>query len=63
MDTSYYLKCKRKTRNINSKGFLTKDKKYLVKSLCNIYKSKKLKFISKQQAEGFYQIHSVKYSF
>ena len=26
MDTSYYLKCKRKTKNINSKGFVTKNK-------------------------------------
>ena len=51
MDISYCLKCKRKTKNINSKGFLTK--KYLVKSLCNICKSKKSKSISKQQAEGF----------
>ena len=40
MDTSYCLKCKRKTKNINSKGFVTKNKKYLVKSLCNIFKSK-----------------------
>ena len=53
MDTSYCLKCKRKTKNINSKGFVTKNKKYLVKSLCDICKSKKTKFVSKQQAEGF----------
>ena len=53
MDTSYCLKCKRKTKNINSKGFVTKNKKYLVKSACNICKSKKSKFISKQNAEGF----------
>ena len=53
MDTSYCLKYKRKTENINSKGFVTKNKKYLVKSLCDICKSKKTKFVSKQQAEGF----------
>ena len=53
MDTSYCLKCKRKTKNINSKGFVTKNKKYLVKSLCDICKSKNTKFVSKQQAEGF----------
>ena len=47
MDTSYCLKCKRKTKNINSKGFVTKNKKYLVKSLCDICKSKKTKFVSK----------------
>ena len=32
MDASYCLKCKRKTKNINSKGFVTKNKKHLVKS-------------------------------
>ena len=32
MDVSYCLKCKRKIKNINSKGFLTKNKKHLVKS-------------------------------
>ena len=53
MDTSYCLKCKRKTKYINSKGFVTKNKKYLVKSLCDICKSKKTKFVSKQEAQGF----------
>ena len=48
MDTSYCLKCKRKTKNLNSKGFVTKNKKYLVKSLCNVCKSKKTKFVSKK---------------
>ena len=53
MDTSYCLKCKQKTKNINLKGFVTKNKKYLVKSLCDICKSKKSKFVSKQDASGF----------
>ena len=53
MDTSYCLKCKKQTKNLNSKGFVTKNKKYLVKSLCNICESKKSKFISKQQAQSF----------
>ena len=52
MDT-YCLKCKKPTKNLNSKGFITKNKKYLVKSICHICKSKKSKFISKQHAEGF----------
>ena len=42
MDTSYCLKCKRKTKNINSTEFVTKNKKYLVKSTYNICKSKKV---------------------
>ena len=53
MDTSYCLKCRKQTKNLNSKGFATKNKKYLVKSLCDICKSKKTKFVSKQDASGF----------
>ena len=53
MDTSYCVKCKRKTKNINIKGFITKNRKYLVKSTYNVCKSKKSKFISKQDASGF----------
>ena len=53
MDTSYCVKCKRKTKNIDSKGFVTKNKRYLVKSLCDICKSKKTRFVSKQEAQGF----------
>ena len=52
MDTSYCLKCKQITKNIQSKGFVTKNKKYLVKSLCNICKSKKSKFVSKNEILG-----------
>ena len=50
---TYCLKCKKQTNDLNSKGFITKNKKYVVKSICSICKSKKSKFISKQQAEGF----------
>ena len=50
---TYCLKCKKLTKNLNSKGFITTNKKYIVKSICNICKSKKSKFISKQNAEGF----------
>ena len=57
MDTSYCLKCKRKTKNINSKGFVTKNEKYLVKSLCNVCKSKKTKFVSKKMLLVFFQIY------
>ena len=53
MDTSYCVKCKQKTKNVNSEGFLTKNKEYLVKSTCNVCKSKKSKFVSKQDASGF----------
>ena len=53
MDTSYCLKCKRKTKNINFKGFVTKNKKYLVKFICDVCRSRKSKFVSKQDASGF----------
>ena len=53
MNTSYCLKCRKQTKNLNSKGFVTKNKKYLVKSICDICKSKKTKFVSKQDAQGF----------
>ena len=53
MMNTYCSKCKKQTKDLNSKGFITKNKKYIVKSICNICKSKKSKFILKQQAEGF----------
>ena len=49
---TYCLKCKKSTKDINSKGVITKNNKYLVKSTCNICKSKKSKFVSKQHANG-----------
>ena len=53
MMNTYCLKCRKISKDWNSKGFITKNKKYIVKSTCAICKSKKSKFISKQQAEGF----------
>ena len=50
---TYCLKCKKPTEDLNSKGFITKNKKYLVKSTCAICKSKKSKFASKKDASGF----------
>ena len=53
MMNTYCLKCKKLTKDLNSKGFITKNKKYIVKSICNICKSKKSKFVSKKEASGF----------
>ena len=53
MMNTYCLKCRKSTKDLNSKGFITQNKKYLVKSICNICKSKKSKFLSKQEANGF----------
>ena len=41
MMNTYCLKCKKQTKDLNSKGFITKNKKYIVKSICSICKSKK----------------------
>ena len=53
MMNTYCLKCKKQTKDLNLKGFVTKNKRYIVKSICNICGSKKSKFISKQDASGF----------
>ena len=53
MSTSYCLKCRKQIKNLNSKGFVTKNKKYLVKSVCDICKFKKSKCVSKQDATSF----------
>ena len=53
MMNTYCLKCKKLTKDLNSIGSITKNKKYIVKSICNICKSKKSKFVSKQEASGF----------
>ena len=50
---TYCLKCKKPTKDLNSKGFITNNKKYIVKSICAFCKSRKSKFVSKQEAEGF----------
>ena len=50
---TYCLRCKKQTKDLNSKGFVTRNKKYLVRSTCNVCRSKKSKFISKQEAQGF----------
>ena len=63
MMNNFCLKCKKPTKDINSKGFITKNKKYIVKSICTICKSKKSKFASKNKLKDSYQIYSVKYSF
>ena len=48
----YCLKCKRNTEDLNVKGYMTKNNKYMLKSNCNICKGKKFKFISKKEILG-----------
>ena len=36
MDTSYCIKCKKYSKNLNVKSFITKNNRYMLKSNCNI---------------------------
>ena len=49
---SYYLKCKKYTKNINPQVSSTSTSKLMTLSKCAIYNSKKSKFIKKQEAKG-----------
>ena len=53
MMNTYCRKCKKPTKDLNSKGFVIKNKKYIVKSIYNVCKSKKSKFVSKKDPSGF----------
>ena len=48
----YCLKCKKLTKDLNTKAFITKNNRYMLKSTCNVCKSKKSKFISKKEILG-----------
>ena len=53
MMNTYCLKCRKPTKNLNSKGSITKNKEYMDKSTCAICKSKESKFVSKKDVFGF----------
>ena len=44
----YCLKCKKDTKDLNVKAFMSKNNRYMLKSTCNICKGKKSKFVSKK---------------
>ena len=46
------LKCKKDTKDLNVKAFMSKNNRYMLKSTCNICKSIKSKFISKKEIIG-----------
>ena len=49
---SYYLKCKKYTKNINPKVSSTSNGKMMILWKCAICSSKKYKFINKQEVKG-----------
>ena len=48
----YCLKCKKDTKDLNVKAFMTKNNRYMLKSNCFICKVNKSKFISKNEIVG-----------
>ena len=50
--SSYCLKCKKNTENINPRVSLTKNNKTMILSKCAVCGSKKSKFIKEQKAKG-----------
>ena len=64
MMNTYCLKCKKPTKDLNSKGFITKNKKYIVKSICAIIVNlKNQNLFQNKMHKDFYLIYSVKYLF
>ena len=49
---SYYLKCRKYTKNINPQVSSTSNSKTMILSKCAICNSKKSKSIKKQEAKG-----------
>ena len=48
----YCLKCKKNTKNLDSKIFKTKNNRLIMQSKCSDCGNKKSRFIKKQEAEG-----------
>ena len=48
----YCLKCKKDTKDLNVKAFITKNNRHMLKANCDICKGKKAKFISKNEING-----------
>ena len=50
--SSYFLKCKNSTENINPRVSKTSNNKTMLLSICAICDSEKSRFIKKQEANG-----------
>ena len=48
----YCLKCKKDTKDLNVKAFMSKNNRYMLKSICNVCKANKSQFISKKEILG-----------
>ena len=52
MKTTYCVKCKKDTGNIDPKMFRTKNDRLLMQSKCSVCKNKKSRFVKEQEAKG-----------
>ena len=52
MKTTYCLKCKKDTDNIDPKMFRTKNNRLIMQSKCSVCKNKKSRFVKQQEAKG-----------
>ena len=48
----YCFKCKKDTKDLNVKAFMTKNNRHMLKPTCSICKGKKSKFVSKKEILG-----------
>ena len=48
----YCLRCTRKTKSLNIEPVITKNKRHLIKAVCNVCKSKRSEFVSKGEIDG-----------
>ena len=49
---TYCLKCKKDTKNLDSKIFRTKNNRLLMQSKCSHCKNKKSRFVKEEEVEG-----------
>ena len=49
---TYCLKCKKDTKNLDSRIFITKNNRLLMQSKCYDCKNKKSRFMKEQEAKG-----------
>ena len=52
MKTTYCVKCRKDTDNIDPKMFRTKNNRLLMQSKCSVCKNKKSRFVKEQEAKG-----------
>ena len=51
-EETYYLSCRKYTKNINPRVVISKHNRSMIQSNCAIYNSKKSRFINEHQANG-----------